>query len=678
MHLIYCPLCEAHCGLNVDLEGMRALAVRGAASDPDTHGFLCPKGAALAELHNHPERLRAPLLRAPDGHLRAVDWAEALGFIAEKLKAVRERHGAQALAVHVGRAGVDADFIDFARLFCYQFGSPNFSHAGSHCFMSKRMANVLTYGALTAPDYGRSDCMLLWGYNPSASCPALAPIIRRRKGEGAVLIVVDPHRTPLARLADLHLQLRPGSDGALALGLLNVVLEERLFDGGFAGSWVEGLDELRAAAAAYVPDVVEELTWVPAHQLREAARLYAGAAAACVAQGLAAELHVGGLQGLRGVAALQALTGNLDVPGGGLLRQRSPLAGVGAGKAKPASDPIGAATLPLYALLTDTAQANLYADAVLEDRPYPLRALLVTCGNPPLTWPGSRRVAQALEALELLVAVDHFETATTRRAHVVLPAASPLERWDIFDRFEFCTEPRLMVSAPAVAPQGPLSDWEIFRRLAESLGLAARWPWAEEEAALDFRLSRLGVTAREVAGMPEGLRYRDADHRTYERQGFHTPSRKVELFSPRLAEGGYSGSPVFLEPTESPFSHPELMEEFPLILSTGARHIAYVSSRGRNLASLRRLAPEPVVEVHPDTAAAFGLKEGAPVRLTTPRGSLTATAVLSDAVDPRVIRALHGWEEANINEITQSDASACDPVTGFPPWRALLARVEPA
>ena len=206
MPLIYCPLCEAHCGLEVDLEGGRALAVRGAVSDPDTHGFVCPKGAALAEVHNHPERLRTPLLRAADGRQRAVGWAEALGFIAERLEAVRERHGAQAVAVHVGRAGVDADFTDFARLFCFQFGSPNFSHAGSHCFMSKRMANVLTYGTLTVPDYRRSDCMLLWGYNPSASCPALASLIRRRKEEGAALVVVDPYCTPPARLADLHLQ----------------------------------------------------------------------------------------------------------------------------------------------------------------------------------------------------------------------------------------------------------------------------------------------------------------------------------------------------------------------------------------------------------------------------------------------------------------------------------------
>jgi len=675
--LIYCPLCEAHCGLEVDLEGGRALAVRGAVSDPDTHGFVCPKGAALAEVHNHPERLRTPLLRAADGRQRAVGWAEALGFIAERLEAVRERHGAQAVAVHVGRAGVDADFTDFARLFCFQFGSPNFSHAGSHCFMSKRMANVLTYGTLTVPDYRRSDCMLLWGYNPSASCPALASLIRRRKEEGAALVVVDPYCTPPARLADLHLQLRPGSDGALALGLLNVVLEEGLYDAAFTETWAVGLDELRASAAAYVPDVVEELTWVPADRVREAARLYAGAASACMAQGLAAELHVGGLQGLRGVAALQALTGNLDIPGGGLLRPRSPLAGVGAGKAKPAADPIGADTLPLYVLLSDAAQANLYADAVLEDRPYPLRALVVTCSNPPLTWPGSPRVARALEALDLLVAVDHFRTATTRRAHVVLPAASPLERWEVFDRFEFSTEPRLLVSARAVSPQGPLSDWEVFRRVAQAVGLGERWPWVDEEAALDFRLSRLGVTARQVADMPEGLRYRDPAYRTYERQGFQTPSRKVELFSPRMAEAGYSGVPVFLEPTESPFARPELMEEFPLVLGTGARHIAYVSSRGRNLASLRRLAPKPVVEVHPETAAALRLVEGAPVRLTTPRGSITVTVALSSALDPRVIRALHGWEEANINEITEYAASACDPVTGFPPWRALLARVEP-
>ena len=674
-----CPLCEAHCGLEVDVAGGRVIAVSGGKGDPDTQGFICPKGRALLELQNSSERLRVPLRRNASGGFDPIGWEEALEEIAARLVGIREQSGAAAVAVHVGRAGVDSHFIGYAQLFTYLFGSPNFAHAGSYCYMSKVMANTLTYGGYTAPDLSRAGCIVLWGHNPSASCPALTLTLRRQQKRGARLIVVDPFRTPLARAADVHLQLRPGTDGAVALGLLHVMVQDGLVDTAFVEQWALGYEPLQERVAGFDPEYVEEVSWVPADELRRAARTFAAQGPGCVVQGLAAELHVGGIQAIRGIAALQALAGYLDVPGGALLRPRGPLASLGIMRRFPTGKAaIGQRETPLFVKLATSAQANLYARAVLEGEPYPVRAMLVHGSNPLLTWPGGPgTVRQALERLDFLVVMDHFLTASARLADLVLPAATCFEHDELYDRFGYNAEPRLIVSGAVVQAEGPLSDWEFFRRLSLRLGVAEGFPWVGEREAISARLAPLGVTAADLVGRPQGLVYGKHEYQAYERYGFRTPSGKVELWSERVAEVGQDPLPAFLEPAESPLSTPDVAADYPLILTTGARHVAYVASRGRNLPSLRRLMPEPVLDIHPQTAAALGVAEGGRVRVVSPRGAVEVKASLTADLDPRVIRLLHGWEEANANLLTHYGAPACDPISGFPSWRAFQARVEP-
>ena len=676
-----CPLCEAHCGLEVDVVGGRVAAIAGCKGDPDTRGFTCPKGRALLELQNAPDRLRTPLRRNGSGGFYAISWDEALAEIADRLAGIREESGAEAVAVHVGRAGVDSHFIDYAQLFTYLFGSPNFSHAGSHCFMSKVMANTLTYGSYTVPDFSRAGCIVLWGHNPSASCPALTLTLRREQKRGARLIVVDPFRTPLAKSADVHVQLRPGTDGAVALGMLHVIINEGLADAAFAQQWVAGWEALLERVAQFAPERVEEISWAPAGELRRAARMFATEGPGCVAQGLAAELHVGGIQAIRGISALQAVTGYLDVPGGALLRPRGPLASLGIMRNfPPAKVPIGQREMPLFVKLTTNAQANLYARAVLEGDPYPLRAMLVHCSNPLLTWPGGPgRVREAFEKLDFLVVMDHFMTMSARKADMVLPATTSLEHDELYDRFSYSAEPRLILSGAAVEREadGPISDWEFFRRLAAQLGLEGGFPWAGERVAISARLAPLGVAAEDLVNRPEGIVYREHQHRAYESHGFRTPSGKVEVWSQQVAEVGQDPLPAFLEPAESPASTPGVAAEYPLILTTGARHVAYVASRGRNLPSLRKLMPEPVLDIHPETAAALGVAAGGRVRVVSPRGAVEVTASFTIDLDPRVVRLLHGWEEANANVLSHYGEPAYDPISGFPSWRAFLARVEP-
>lgn len=679
----YCPLCEAHCALRISLSDGRVVDVSGNPSDPDTGGFVCPKGKALLELQNAPDRLRFPLVRAANGELVPVEWDRALEEIATRISIMCERYGPQSVAIHVGRAGVASHFIDYVHLFTYLLGSPNFSHAGSHCYMAKVIANSLTFGTHVMPHLAKSRCVVLWGHNPSASCPALVPRLRKALRAGTKLIVVDPVRTPLAREADLHLQLRPGTDGALALALLNVLIDEGLYDSEFVSRWVLGFDALAERCREYAPEKASKITWVPPDDIRKAAAIYAGYGPSVIAPGVAVELNTGGVQALRAIAALQALSGNVDIPGGAVLRPRSPLASLGIKRVAPKAVPaVGAKEFPLFASLTANAQANLYASAILEGIPYPVRGLLIHGSNPLLTWPGGpSQVLKAFKRLDLLVVMDHFLTPTARLAHVVLPAATCFEHDDLYDRFSFSGEPRLVYSRAVVESPKVLSDWEVFRRLASLLLPSGSFPWPDERSAIAFRLGPLGVGVDDLERLacdPGGISYSHPGWRTYERNGFRTPSGRVEILSERVAGVGQDPLPAHVEPGESPSATPELAREFPLVLSTGARHIAYVHSRGRNLPSLRRLLPEPVVEVHPAVAAARGLTAGRRARVVTPRGSVEATVWTTPNVHERVIRLLHGWEESNVNLLSDYGSPAYDAISGFPAWRALLARLEPA
>jgi len=221
---------------------------------------------------------------------------------------------------------------------------------------------------------------------------------------------------------------------------------------------------------------------------------------------------------------------------------------------------------------------------------------------------------------------------------------------------------------------GPISDWEFFRRLAAQLGLEGGFPWAGERVAISARLAPLGVAAEDLVNRPEGIVYREHQHRAYESHGFRTPSGKVEVWSQQVAEVGQDPLPAFLEPAESPASTPGVAAEYPLILTTGARHVAYVASRGRNLPSLRKLMPEPVLDIHPETAAALGVAEGGRVRVVSPRGAVEVKASLTADLDPRVIRLLHGWEEANANLLTND--RLVDPVFSTPALRGALCRIR--
>ncbi|MCL5291335.1 MAG: molybdopterin-dependent oxidoreductase [Actinobacteria bacterium] len=671
-----CGICNGACGLNVSIEDGTVVEVQGWKGYPYTEGFICPKGKAIPEIINAPDRIRRPLYKLNDGSFVEISWDEALDMIADSLNRIKAEHGAEVVAIHTGQAGVRKEFPYYAQRFCQAFGTPNYSSAGSHCHMSKLIAGVLTFGGLPVPDFENTDLVALWGYNPQISCPPQYAVINKSLNRGAKLIVVDPRIIPLARKADVHLQLRPGTDGALALGLLNVIITENLYDKKFVEKWTVGFDELASLVGNYPPDVVERITWVPADKIRESACLCAGSPSMAGYPGIALELQTNGVQSIRSIAILQAITGNLDIPGGSLFLDHPKLESLklpgNNGQTKQA---IGKTRFPLFTRVTGNAQANVYADAVLEEQPYKLRAMILDGVHPIATWPNAGKVKKALASLDFLVVVDQFLTETAELADVVLPAAHFLNRYEFWEHASMYGVPRIGLAIKAFEDKdGRLSDLEFWLALAEKMGLDEHFPWKDEEEAFNHRLAPLGLTLDELRNYENGYTYTEHKEKQYERTRFKTPSGKVELYSEELEKHGYNPLPVYEEPAESPVSMPEIAAEHPFILTTGKRTPGYHHSRYRNIPSLRKRQPDSLVEVHPDTAACLGLCDGDTVVVESPRGSDDFKVSITEEVDPRVIYAPHGWEEGNANILT--DNQYLDSISGFPGDRALLARIR--
>jgi anaerobic selenocysteine-containing dehydrogenase len=716
-----CGLCG--CGMEVTVQDGKVVQVRGDKDHPENRGALCPKGRAMLDVLYSPERLRQPLKRAGqrgDGRWESISWDEALDLIAEKLQQVRDDAGPEAVWFHKG-AGHDLCGGD-VRLYLHRlanlFGTPNVSCPFYVCNGPRTLNLLLTTGAIPAPDVENTECILLWGINPSDTALPRHLRIQEAVRRGAKLIVVDPRTTHFAKKADVHLRPRPGTDGALALGLLRVIVDEQLFDADFVTRWTVGMEELRALLRDYPLERVEGITWVPRNDIRQAAQSYAGTKPACIFLGNALEQHTGSSQAIRAIAALMAVTGNLDVRGGNIILPpvslaKNPIALHEKLPPEMEQKRLGSEFLLTRLEFTRLAHPPSVVTAILEETPYPVKAALIMAANPALTAPNSAQVKAALEKLDFLAVVDLFMTRTAELADVVLPACTFLEQtyYATYEAGAYLkpTYPGLFMLRPQVVP--PLEesrpDWQIIFDLAKRLGYEEHFPWRDIEEAIDYELGPVRIAVRDLQDHPQGIQlggpsllyqkfgnkgrwghlligllnrtqFRDYPnmYRKYEKMGFMTPSKKVEIYSQQLETMGYDGLPVYHEPAESPLGDAELAEGFPLVLTTGAKLDCYVHSQLRNIPSLRQRMPHNLVEIHPDTARDCGVAAGEPVVVESPRGSVTCQVSLTESVRPRVVQLFHGFEGANANLLT--DNGSFDPITGAAPLRSSLCRIRKA
>ena len=784
----YCALCTAHCATLATVKNGRVTRLE-ADHDHPNGGVICIKGKAAPELVYHPERLNYPLKRThsksdPDPGWQRVSWDQALEEIAAKLLAIRERYGAKAVALGKGtRSGTSVDDVErwLGRLL-YLFGSPNWVSTTHVCNWHKDTGFSYTFGAnLPTPDLAHSKTFLLWGHNPSSTSLVLAHDIVSARARGMKTVVVDPQRIGIGSHADRLLQVRPGTDGALALAIIHCFMEESWYDADFARHWTNGpfllniatnrlvteadleadgtssqymvwdeaknravlydpasgayngdgvrpalfgshtlkgkdgeeivckpvFERLGEMAAPFAPERSEKITWVPADQVWQSALLLAHNRPVSMYMWNGLGQHTNATQTSRAIASLYALLGDFDRPGGNVIFPKASVNDV-SGKEflskEAAAIRIGRERKPLGppAKPGNCAAYDIFT-AILEGRPYPVKAFLSFGSNLVMSNADSRRAREAFRALEFSVATELFMTPTAELCDYVLPAASFLEMSNLATGFEHRQAGKAHLQyRPAVVDtlfERRSDTWIVFE-LARRLGLDGEFWHGDVEAGYAYELAPSGITLdqlkRSKAGIsfPTEINYEKHARKTKDGlvRGFATPSRKVELFCPTFAAHGYPALPEYVEPALSPLSRPEIAADYPLVL-TNAKFTTYVHSQQRALPSLRKASPEPSAAIHPESAACYGIRNKEWMIVETPHGAIKVKAHVTVNIVPGVVCCQHGWWQAckelklpgydpyaedGANPAMLIGTDLADPVSGSLPHRSYLCRVRPA
>ncbi len=681
-----CAICGNQCGIDAYVKDGRVIKVEGTESNPTNKGALCSKGQSNRQYVYNPERLRTPLVRIGEkgsGQFSTITWDEALNRITDKLLKIKEESGPESVIFF---AGYPKWYRPWLQRLAHSFGSPNFCSESSTCFFATVVANRLTYGCFSAGgDSKNAACILNWSTNPYNGVPRIGPF-QDAMNRGTKIIDVGPLVTPLSRQADIHLRIRPGTSGALALCMAHIIIEEGLYDREFVENWTLGFDEYRAYARTFTPTVTEKITGVPSEKIIQAARLYATTKPAAVMTSANTTVHhTNGVQNHRAIISLIGLTGNFDRRGGNVVIE--PISYYHRPTGLPnrlheyelprpwqeMASRVGQEEFPVWCRLVDEAQATQLPFQIASGKPYPVRAV-VGFGLNHRMWPASDFMKEALEKVEFFVNVDLFMTDSAKLADVVLPACSSFEREELMmypSRYSVWTE-------PIIPPVGESrSDVEIITELARRLVPEDSLLAKGHEASLDWIFEPSGIRMSEIKASPGGTplkKHIEIPYEKYRQSGFMTPSGKMEFTSLILKEAGIEPLPVYREPKQSPVSTPELAREYPLILTTGARLPMFIHSRMYRVPWTRRLRPDPMVDMNPKDAKDRGVVHEEWVALCTQRGSIRVRANLTELVPPGVVSMFHDFPGADVNSLIDPDYR--DPISGFPGCKSLLCEVK--
>jgi anaerobic selenocysteine-containing dehydrogenase len=620
------------------------------------------------------------MIRDSRGAFKRASWDEALDTMVSRLQNIKEACGPQAVAVSVGSIGAENILISaFAQRWRAAFGTPNFFSIEGHCFRARIMARLFTFGTYPLSDPERAACVVLWGHNPDASEPPVAAKLHKLQSEGLNIIVIDPRKIPLARKG-IHVPIRPGTDAALALAMINVIIREELYDQAFVREHTTGFDKLKEHAADYMPEKVSEICQVPPSDIYRISRLFAGAKSACIEQGInSLDQHINGFQNSRALAILQAITGNYNRPGAWC---RNPFLRLADLRLPVKGEPIGAKEHPLFrsfwGMTSPYGQQMLLPDAILTEKPYPVKAMVASGGNPAAAWPDGQKVKEAFGKLDLLAVMDLFMTETTKLAHIVLPVCSSVETLGLAHNYGLTMGiPFVMLSRKLIEPVGESKpDWWIYSELGRRMGYGELFPWNREEDVVAHMLEPSGVTLKQLMEEhPEGIMFGERDFEVPKK--FRTPSGKIELHSQSLADMGEDPIPVHKEPTQSPARDHQLAKAYPYILMTGARIPEYTHWQMKHIPGLRKSAPDPVAWINPATAEREGIRDGDRILVETRKGGIRVRAAVTNDMMSGVVSLTHGWEEElNANRLTELDSR--DSVTGYSEFRNLACRIRKA
>jgi len=653
-----CPHdCPDSCAwiVTVDDDG-RAIRMAGDPDHPFTRGFLCTKVARYVERTYHPDRLLYPQIRTGakgEGKFRRATWDEAVALVAERLQRVVDADGPQAVLPfsYAGTMGV-VQGEGMATRFFNRLGASLLDR--TICSSAGMAGYEASYGPRMGADpeaIGAAKLILLWGTNTLTANPHLWPFVREAKANGATTICIDPLRTRTADACDEHIALRPGTDGALALGMMHVIFRDGLEDRAYLDAMTTGWEKLRERVLGeYPPERVAEICQIPKETVERLGRLYGTTRPSFIRINYGLQRHGGGGSAVRAISLLPAVSGTWDDAGGGCQLSSS-----GTFSLK------SIACEELIPPGTRTINMTRLGEALTELDDPPVRALVVYNSNPASIAPERPKVLAGLRRDDLFtVVLEHFPTDTADYADVLLPATTQLEHDDMQKAYGHLY---LSYNRRAIEPLGEaLPNAEIFRRIAAAMKLDF-----DELKASDEELMREALDGNDIPF--DELRERGwkrlnlpSPHRPYARGArLETASGKIEIESSTLAAIGFDPLPVYVAPHESEERSPELARRYPLALLCPPAH-SFLNSTFVNVTSLRRAAGKPIVEIHADDARNRGLAGGERVRVYNDRGAFTAEAVISDRVRPGIVVAPSVWwgkltDGTNANETTSQAVS---------------------
>jgi anaerobic selenocysteine-containing dehydrogenase len=681
-----CPHdCPDTCAMRVTVENGRAIKVVGDPDHAPTQGVLCTKVSRYAERVHHPQRLTVPLKRVGrkgEGRFERISWDEAFTLAAARLSEIAQRAPEAILPYsYAGTMGlVQGDSI--AQRFFHKLGASRLDR--TICSAAGAAGLRYTYGAslgMLSEFFEESELILIWGSNPIASNLHFWTRAQEAKRRGARLVAIDPYRSLTAEKCHQHIALRPGTDGALALGMMHVLMTGDLLDHAYIAEHTLGFDELKARALAYPPARVAHICGIDEHEIVDLARLYGKTRKAAIRLNYGMQRVRGGGNATRAIACLPSLTGAWRDRAGGLLLSSSGWAPVDThALERPDLIPGWPATQPRVINMNAIGDALLHpGDTAFGPK---IEALIVYNSNPVAVAPDSERVAAGFARDDLFtIVLEHFQTDTADYADLLLPATTQLEHLDVLKSYGHT---HVMLNQPAIPPVGEARpNTEIFRAIARGMGLQepALFESDETVARAAFRWSDSTLEGIDWDTLTQvgwaKLKLPDAP---FANGGFRTPSGKCEFFSARLAQEGADPVPDYVPPYESADGAPELAARYPLaMISPPARN--FLNSSFVNVDSLRATEGEPHLDIHPSDAAPRGIGEGATVRIFNDRGSMRARARVTERAREGVVVGLSVWwkklapDGRNANQVT---SQALTDLGGSATFYDCLVEVEPA
>lgn len=684
-----CAICTPshHCGLDCYVKDGRILKVEGTPEHPYNKGCICAKGAANRNYIYRSDRIKTPLRRTGrrgEGKFEPITWEEAYREISRNLLRIRDAYGPHAVAFFTGYCKW---YRPILHRFAYAFGSVNYGSDDSTCNQAGVLAATMTAGAGGSPDFQHANTFLGWAYCGYYSNHLSVQKVQALKARGGKVIIVDSRVTPASKnLADIFLHINAGTDGALALCMANLIIQNGWADMAYIEKYTYGFDQYAAYVKKFDLETTSRITGLDPKDIVEATRIFATNGPACINQSTSTLVHfINGFQTFRAILCLSALTGNYDRRGGNIPNPMTYLhkpAGFQTrekefySSIRPTDERrIAEGKFPIWDKYYDEFQAMDLSRQILTADPYPVKAI-VGLGMNIKMFPETAKLVEAIQTLDFFVDSDLFMTETARYADIVLPACSSLERGEL----KAYQGGYLTFTKPVIAPlydSKPDVDW--LCELARYMDLGDELLNAGYEACMDWIIDGCGLTVADLKKSDLPVKVpaaRPVVPGAYI-QHCKTPTGKFEFYSKRIEEFretyDLNPLPVYYSPLSDENSE-EMQRAYPFQLSTGTRIATAIHSRFHETPWARSLRPEPLVEINRQDAAALGIDQNDPVVLYSAKGEIRVRAKLTGKIKPGHLQMLHGYTEANVNLLIST--THLDPYTGFPGFKGTRCNIR--